>query len=1104
MLAAPDGSSCTPLGHPDELQQQQSPAGAQPTVAVFSSTGPLPNSLLGQHVVGPYCLREAQQPAAASMAFTVADSPPASLVSSELAEPVCASPRAAPQVTPGAAARASGEGCASGDVQLPGRQVVGPYCLMSQHPAAARAAAATSEALAEQAVALHAAAAATAVDDELSCVLTEQAAASKAGEVVQAALAAAAAEEQDESAPEDAVSDDEPLFRVILGQEAAAASGPAVSIEGALAAEAVREALMAESAAAAAAVAAERAHAAAHLIQEAAAAHTAATAAAAAAHSAAEVAVLAVAGAELAAAAVAEAGAARAAGAGMSEADMAQLAAEAKAAEAAAAMAAMRESVAAVNQGTTDVGEDAQAWIAEAVAAEFAAAELSNALAAAGTAEPLALSRVDLAGAPTTAETAMEAAAEQQGVEDMEALIDEAVMAEAAAGQLLGTIGAADGGAMAPSLQESAGDAGMQALIAEAIAAEAAAASAKLARAELVAEAIAAEAAAVAGQAAAEAAGSAGAAGGSAGQAAEVAKCLLVQPGSAHRTSSTGEASGTTVSTGTTNVTVSWVLGMDDDTAQQQLAALAAASGHPAIITSSGKPLAATDAAGIASALSSADADAFNDEFPPSSEDEAMTTAAFATAIKHDSAAEQTATVAEAEDSSEPPSSLAAALDAASLQQMQQASATAVQLAHSRLVRLYWARRMAAAAAATAAVAKSAKPDGGSSTSSRTGRSSAVSRAAAAAAAYSYLGVSDTALALALASLDAAGPKEEEPTTTSSTDGGQLTGSAQGKEALATPATAAEHPAVPANVTATDESENPASPSAGGSFSVPVVVVPPAGDPYTAVAGALTGRRSVASSSSSSSDGFDVLIQVEAVNEEKAGKGKKDVVGSASAQARPRRTAARQPASIPIEWISTPNSSKRVQLKQRAAAMLAEEQQRQPQLDAGAASGVEASANEQVTVGREATEPCVVSLNATGAASAGDAASTGDPSKPQPAPKSNSSQQGLPVGWGGAGSSSKKPQAVPGSWSAVSAQLAAELETELAELVASAAARLDSDMHATYSTPQLCLPAPGTPASSMEGPAPQASPVKPGEKQAQLGAPTCDEPNTAASSQAAV
>lgn len=208
-------------------------------------------------VVGPYCLRrdQALQPTAAA-----ADVVPEALVAETAAVQAAA---------------------AADDPEMNGSlAVVGPYCLrreqtwqpatsaaadvvreaLGAEAAAMEAGAAADvvrEALVAEAAALQAAAEATASDAELSVVLTTETAWDTAQAVVTTAIAAAAAAagQHDESASPAAgdstvsSNDNEPLFRVEISP--APSGGVVLSLSGAenfLAAEAVREALIGESA----------------------------------------------------------------------------------------------------------------------------------------------------------------------------------------------------------------------------------------------------------------------------------------------------------------------------------------------------------------------------------------------------------------------------------------------------------------------------------------------------------------------------------------------------------------------------------------------------------------------------------------------------------------------------------------------------------------------------------------------------------------------------------------------------------------------------------------------------------------------------------------
>lgn len=186
-------------------------------------------------------------------------------------------------------------------------------------------------------------------------------------------------------------------------------------------------------------------------------------------------------------------------------------------------------------------------------------------------------------------------------------------------------------------------------------------------------------------------------------------------------------------------------------------------------------------------------------------------------------------------------------------------------------------------------------------------------------------------------------------------------------------------------------------------------------------------------------------------------------------------------ASIPVEWIETPTSSKRAELAQRAAQLLRQDRLVLP----GRRPSTDSSEEQQQQPGPVPAADAVNAIPVSpAAAAAGELWAALQEQAAVNDDMVSSSQPVLPQGWGtlpadsatldealqapaaaaGAGEPGQASKAgasspVGGGWSAVSAQLAAELESELAELLTSAAARLDADMAAAYTTPQVRLPA---------------------------------------------
>eukprot|EP00775_Hariotina_reticulata_P012728 gene12728-12858_t len=303
---------------------------------------------------------------------------------------------------------------------------------------------------------------------------------------------------------------------------------------------------------------------------------------------------------------------------------------------------------------------------------------------------------------------------------------------------------------------------------------------------ELIQEALAAERAAGAADAAAAAAmAAARAADEDAGNAAERFKDLLCS-GPHGATSSAAEPSAVGSSTASAGdlfgpaspATISWVLGHDDlAAAELQLTQLAAASGHPAILAAS------CDDEGSQAVVTEAN------EAPLMTSSAGIKGAIGATTCKDDSTLskgpceeQQTASTAGpgpftregmSADGSAGSSASQLLADAIARKQMQAAGAIAVQQAHQRVVTIYrrGARRQAPAGRRTSSKAGTpSQAPGGSTTTTTTttttviatssrGDSRSARRAAAplgdaVAVASAQLGVSDLALAMALAALD--------------------------------------------------------------------------------------------------------------------------------------------------------------------------------------------------------------------------------------------------------------------------------------------------------------------------------------------------------------
>lgn len=518
-------------------------------------------------------------------------------------------------------------------------------------------------------------------------------------------------------------------------------------------------------------------------------------------------------------------------------------------------------------------------WLLFAVAAESAAAAAAIAAERANTAAHKIEEAIMEEAAHAIAAAASSSAA-AVGEDDVWQLANEAKQAEAAAAMaairdaIHSSSSSTDSSSVMGQMEVPSATAGvlstaeqddLHALIAEAIAAEAAAAAAaglaaNVEQAELVAEAVTAEAAAAAALAAADAAGAAAAADASAGQAAELVKCHICGPHAdvAHHIANSSSNKVHTSS----RVSVSWVLPPSDTGALEQLTALAAAAGHPAIITSTAITK-STVAAAAAAKLDSSDADAFKDEFAVSG------------GAERGKGAQPASPTAAAGSKN---CSLADALSIASQVQMQAASATALKQAQERLVRLYRARRVAAAAAAADAAASSesyqtppAQPSASAAGAQSTGNthtaSAGPSARSAAATAASQLGVSDLALALALAHLDAA-DKADGTNSSEQVVREQLVKKDTAPAATAVATKSADRPKAPAADAAQAVVKTPSaatkagevtitftdSSSVSSSFDVPIIRTP--GSPYSAVAQALASRPG-SSSCSSSKKGAD-------------------------------------------------------------------------------------------------------------------------------------------------------------------------------------------------------------------------------------------------------
>jgi hypothetical protein len=347
------------------------------------------------------------------------------------------------------------------------------------------------------------------------------------------------------------------------------------------------------------------------------------------------------------------------------------------------------------------------------------------------------------------------------------------------------------------------------------------AAAARAAQAELIAEAIAAEAAAIAAEAAAGAAHSAAAAEESAGEAAELVKGWLSNSTAGSGTYSTSSSSSSASSSSSKlvsgpPVSVSWLLdGSDDFEALTQLTFMAAALGHPAIgpLSSSSSSTAVDDAK--AAGMSDADADAFKDEFGVPNDEEPTGLSAGVTAA-------DVVCSTDPKQQQQQQATLADVLDAASRQQMQAASQTALQQAQARVVALYRAHRTASSAdspstprAQQRKVVKASVPSGSSTAAAAakaTSSSSSLQQQLAC-----QLGVSDVALAMALASFEGAEPSSPRRPANSSTATTVLSGSADPYASAAKAISTTSTPAA-------------AAPAAADSFAVPVQVEGQAAD----------------------------------------------------------------------------------------------------------------------------------------------------------------------------------------------------------------------------------------------------------------------------------
>jgi hypothetical protein len=553
--------------------------------------------------------------------------------------------------------------------------------------------------------------------------------------------------------------DDHPLF-TLSAAASVAAEELDLTVEGLLVAEAVQEALIAEAASAAATKAAERAHVAAAAIEQTVAVRGSSLSAigldittvvaddkheSASCHhtnSTVQVPDAASSG------PVADRQAEHLWSAQAAEA----LATEAKSAEAAAAMAAMRQELFAVGEPLaaaaaaaaadavcTDeagaqhdwYGHDASQLAAEAKAAEAAAAmaAIRRELLAVG--EPLAAAAAATSGS-------LGAAATSRQPEGTATAAAEDVCTTAAAPAVTAHITESQQLVMV-----------MEDQIKEAKAAEAAYNAARAERSrkarlaiarrnyELIQEALAAERAAAAADAAAAAAmAAARAADEDAGNAAERFKDLLcsglhaASPNAA-QSSAADSSGGTTASADgifvpASPATVSWLLSHDLAAAEIQLTQLAAASCHPAILAASG---------------------ADNRQALGTSADE-----------KVPSSGNTDGAVAEGGATSDSSTGSQLLADAIATQQMQAAGAIAVQQAHQRVVTIYRARRQAAVGSQNGSAGSTSTTTTvitTSSSDSRAGhRPASPLGKAAAAMASAQLGVSDLALALALAALD--------------------------------------------------------------------------------------------------------------------------------------------------------------------------------------------------------------------------------------------------------------------------------------------------------------------------------------------------------------
>jgi hypothetical protein len=212
-------------------------------------------------------------------------------------------------------------------------------------------------------------------------------------------------------------------------------------------------------------------------------------------------------------------------------------------------------------------------------------------------------------------------------------------------------------------------------------------------------------------------------------------------------------------------------------------------------------------------------------------------------------------------------------------------------------------------------------------------------------------------------------------------------------------------------------------------------------------------------------------------------------------------------SAIPVEWISTPNSVKREKLQQRAAAILSATEAPTAELSAPVISRYPGGASVQVAhkdmsnkqgtrqFSDVASTAAALLLDEVDQEVAGllDAAAAGGQRLDQEligAPhddgvvtnsdSSSNVDAHLPPGWGSNADGVGRAVISSSSWGDVTAQLAAELENELASLLKSAAIRLDHQ--------DKLAAAPAIP----EGPLPSAADIRAAEQTAGAAADHTD------------